>query len=157
MAVSSIAFLNMIESRMAKPFMCLLMSEAIEAIVKVKRKNDCNFFKDCAMAMWIVMAFFFFYSLVSSTETPWLSMTQKRGLKQFVYALFTQTWKKELRDLRNSLIFSVDQLGLEPRTSRLWVCCSNQLSYKSDLKTKRPKSFVDAKVVGLAQISKFFL
>ena len=38
MAVSSIAFLNMIESRMAKPFMCLLMSEAIEAIVKVKRK-----------------------------------------------------------------------------------------------------------------------
>ena len=25
--------------------------EAIEAIVKVKRKNDCNFFKDCAMAM----------------------------------------------------------------------------------------------------------
>ena len=27
------------------------VSEAIEAIVKVKRKNDCNFFKDCAMAM----------------------------------------------------------------------------------------------------------
>ena len=51
MAVSSIAFLNMIESRMARPFMCMLMSEAIEAIVKVKRKNDCNFFKDCAMAM----------------------------------------------------------------------------------------------------------
>ena len=52
MAVSSIAFLDMIECRMAKPFMCLLMSEAIEAIVKVKRKkNDCNFFKDCAMAM----------------------------------------------------------------------------------------------------------
>lgn len=44
---------------MAKPFMCLLMSEAIEAIVKVKRKNDCNFFKDCAMAMRIVMAFYF--------------------------------------------------------------------------------------------------
>lgn len=40
MAVSSIAFLNMIESRMAKPFMCLLMSEAIEAIVKVKRKMN---------------------------------------------------------------------------------------------------------------------
>lgn len=37
--------------------MCLVMSEAIEAIVKGKRKNDCNFFKDCAMAMWIVMAF----------------------------------------------------------------------------------------------------
>ena len=50
----------MIESRMAKPFMCQLMSEAIEAIVKVKRKNDSNFFKDCAMAMWIVMAFFLF-------------------------------------------------------------------------------------------------
>ena len=43
--------LNMIVSKMAKPFMCLVMSEAIEAIVKGKRKNDCNFFKDCAMAM----------------------------------------------------------------------------------------------------------
>ena len=39
MAVNSIAFLNMIESRMARLFMCLLMSEAIEAIVKVKRKK----------------------------------------------------------------------------------------------------------------------
>lgn len=47
----------MIVSRMAKPFMCLLMSETIEVIVKGKEKNDCNFFKDCAMAMWIVMAF----------------------------------------------------------------------------------------------------
>jgi len=45
MAVNSIVFLNMIESRMAKPFMCLLMSEAIEAIVKVKRKNEFNFFE----------------------------------------------------------------------------------------------------------------
>ena len=36
--------------------------------------------------------------------------------------------------VRKCLIFSVDQLGLEPRTSRLWVCCSNQLSYKSDNK-----------------------
>lgn len=43
MAVSSIAFLNMIVSRMAKPFMCLLMSEVIEAIVKGRRKNDCSF------------------------------------------------------------------------------------------------------------------
>ena len=51
MAVSSIVFPNMIESRMAKPFMCLLMSEAIEAIVKGKRKNDCCFFMDCAIAM----------------------------------------------------------------------------------------------------------
>ena len=40
--------------------------------------------------------------------------------------------KKELRTCRNSLIFSVDQPGLEPGTSRLWVCCSNQLSYKSE-------------------------
>ena len=31
----------------------------------------------------------------------------------------------------NRLIFSVDQPGLEPGTSRLCVCCSNQLSYKS--------------------------
>ena len=46
-------------------------------------------------------------------------MTEKVRLKQNVYALFTQTWKKELRDLRNSLIISVDQVGLEPTTSRL--------------------------------------
>ena len=32
--------------------------------------------------------------------------------------------------------FRVDQLGLEPRTSRLWVCCSNQLSYKSNREKK---------------------
>ena len=35
--------------------------------------------------------------------------------------LFTQTWKKHLRETRNCFIFKVDQLGLEPRTSRLWV------------------------------------
>ena len=40
--------------------------------------------------------------------------------------------KKHLQKLCKCLIISVDQLGLEPRTSRLWVCCSNQLSYKSD-------------------------
>ena len=28
----------------------------------------------------------------------------------------------------------VDQIGLEPMTSRLWVCCSNQLSYKSGMR-----------------------
>lgn len=50
---------------MAKPFMCLLMSEAIEAIVKVKRKNDCNFFKDCAMTMRIVVAFYFLFTCLS--------------------------------------------------------------------------------------------
>lgn len=47
MAISSIASLNMIEYRMEKQFMCLLMLEAIEAIVKVKRKNDCCFVYDC--------------------------------------------------------------------------------------------------------------
>ena len=36
------------------------------------------------------------------------------------------------KNLRKSLIISVDQPGLEPGTSRLWVCCSNQLSYKSE-------------------------
>ena len=58
-------------------------------------------------------------------------MSPNIRLKTFIYALFTQTWKKELYNLRNSLIFSVNQPGLEPGTSRLWVCCSNQLSYKS--------------------------
>ena len=59
-------------------------------------------------------------------------MMQNRQLKPFVYALFMQTWKKHLRETRKCLIYIVDQPGLEPGTSRLWVCCSNQLSYKSD-------------------------
>ena len=42
-----------------------------------------------------------------------------RKLKQFVYALFTQIKKKAVAKYRNCLIFKVDQLGLEPRTSRL--------------------------------------
>ena len=53
--------------------------------------------------------------------------------KQCVFPLFSRQIKKELRFYLNSLIFNVDQLGLEPRTSRLWVCCSNQLSYKSNI------------------------
>ena len=59
------------------------------------------------------------------------STYKSRKLKQFVYALFTQTKKKALAITRKCLIFSVDQPGLEPGTSRLWVCCSNRLSYKS--------------------------
>ena len=55
--------------------------------------------------------------------------------KQCVFPLFSRQIKKELRFYLNSLIFNVDQLGLEPRTSRLWVCCSNQLSYKSGFGT----------------------
>ena len=42
--------------------------------------------------------------------------------KQCVFPLFSRQIKKELRFYLNSLIFNVDQLGLEPRTSRLWVC-----------------------------------
>ena len=38
-----------------------------------------------------------------------------RKLKQFVYAI-TQ---KSSHKIRNCFIFKVDQLGLEPRTSRL--------------------------------------
>ena len=68
-------------------------------------------------------------------------MTEKRKLKQNVYALFTQTWKKELRDLRNSLIFSVDQPGLEPGTSRLWVR-QNDILWFFNI-----KSFADYQIV----------
>ena len=68
-----------------------------------------------------------------SIETPWISMTRKWQLKQFDYALVTQTWKKHLREACKCLTFSVDQVGLEPTTSRLWVCCSDQLSYKSKI------------------------
>ncbi len=34
-------------------------------------------------------------------------------------SLFTQLHKKSSYDVRNCFIFKVDQLGLEPRTSRL--------------------------------------
>ena len=46
-------------------------------------------------------------------------MEELRKLNQFVYALFTQRKKKALAIARKCLIFIVDQLGLEPRTSRL--------------------------------------
>ena len=50
--------------------------------------------------------------------------------------LFSHCFRKkknqQLEFLLSCLIFSVDQPGLEPGTSRLWVCCSNQLSYKSE-------------------------
>ncbi len=40
-------------------------------------------------------------------------------LKQFVYALFTQPHEKSGYENRNRFIFKVDQIGLEPMTSRL--------------------------------------
>ena len=49
-----------------------------------------------------------------------------------VFPLFSRNEKSATRISSKLLIFKVDQLGLEPRTSRLWVCCSNQLSYKSN-------------------------
>ena len=44
--------------------------------------------------------------------------------KQCVFPLFSRQIKKELRFYLNSLIFCVDQPGLEPGTSRLWVILS---------------------------------
>ena len=84
-----------------------------------------------------------------------ISLRKHLQLKQFVYALFTQLYKKSSYDVRNCFIISVDQIGLEPMTSRLWVCCSNQLSYKSDL-TAWDK-FATAKVRIFERIRKFFL
>ena len=60
-----------------------------------------------------------------------ISQRKHLQLKQFVYA---ETKNSGLRLGVSRCNRSVDQLGLEPRTSRLWVCCSNQLSYKSDAK-----------------------
>ena len=56
----------------------------------------------------------------SNTFSPW-----------FVFTLILNRkldTKKGPISLEMSLLF-VDQPGLEPGTSRLWVCCSNQLSY----------------------------
>ena len=47
------------------------------------------------------------------------SMRKHNQLKQFGYALFTQEHKKSSCEIRNCLIFKVDQPGLEPGTSRL--------------------------------------
>jgi len=47
-------------------------------------------------------------------------MRKHNQLKQFVYALFTQEQEKSSYEIRNCLIFNVDQPGLEPGTSRLW-------------------------------------
>ena len=46
-------------------------------------------------------------------------MREQSQLKPFVYALFTQTKKKALAIVRKCLILKVDQVGLEPTTSRL--------------------------------------
>ena len=48
-----------------------------------------------------------------------ISLRKHLQLKQFVYALFTQLYEKSSYDVRNCFIINVDQLGLEPRTSRL--------------------------------------
>ena len=64
-------------------------------------------------------------------EICWYSICKTVKLKPFVFALFSQNGNQRLTFVRKSLILRVDQPGLEPGTSRLWVCCSNQLSYKS--------------------------
>lgn len=48
-----------------------------------------------------------------------------------VFPLFSRKDNQRLRNLSKPLIVNVNQTGLEPVTSRLEVCCSNQLSYKS--------------------------
>ena len=53
-----------------------------------------------------------------------------------VFPLFSRKEKSATWISSKLLIFSVDQPGLEPGTSRLWVCCSNQLSYKSNREKK---------------------
>ena len=73
--------------------------------------------------------------------------------KQCVFPLFSEKKKKHLQKLCKCLIIKVDQPGLEPGTSRLWVCCSNQLSYKSDLYLM--DRFADAKILLLKQNAKF--
>ena len=67
--------------------------------------------------------------------------------------------KKQLSFWLNCLIIKVDQIGLEPMTSRLWVCCSNQLSYKSDIHLVKITivMIADAKVRLFLEPCKFFI
>ena len=51
-------------------------------------------------------------------------------LREF-HVNFTQWHEKRSYASVTPWLLVVDQPGLEPGTSRLWVCCSNQLSYKS--------------------------
>ena len=75
---------------------------------------------------------------------------------QCVFPLFSDKKKKQLRFCRNCLISNVDQPGLEPGTSRLWVCCSNQLSYKSSaMRCMMGARLVDAKVWRNDEMTKF--
>ena len=74
-----------------------------------------------------------------------------------VCALFSQGHKKSSYEIRNCLIFFVDQPGLEPGTSRLWVCCSNQLSYKSGVSFCRMRGKSNAFAWNMQAFSVFSL
>ena len=58
-----------------------------------------------------------FLGLLQSTDIPMnnpLSLNTPNS-----NSLFTQLYEKNSYDVRNCFVISVDQLGLEPRTSRL--------------------------------------
>ena len=57
--------------------------------------------------------------LWNDSEFHGISLHKHTQLKQFVYALFTQLYEKSGYEFRNRFIFNVDQIGLEPMTSRL--------------------------------------
>ena len=61
------------------------------------------------------------YAYAISRNLNKIQTRKLHKLNQFVYALFTQRKKKALTIARKCLIFRVDQPGLEPGTSRLWV------------------------------------
>ena len=69
-------------------------------------------------AMWARMLAlqFLIIWLLSFTECHCVNISNSG---QFVYALFTQLYEKSSYDIRNCFIISVDQIGLEPMTSRL--------------------------------------
>ena len=73
MAASSIAFLNIIVFGMAKPFMCLLMSEALEAIVKGRKTS--LFFQNLMGAWRASMRYGFFETCSMNHLNPqqWLT------------------------------------------------------------------------------------
>ena len=68
-----------------------------------------------------------------------------------VFPLFSLKENQQPKNRLKLLIFIVDQPGLEPGTFRLWVCCSNQLSYKSN---GIKQSFGCAKVRVLSRTTK---
>ena len=98
--------------------------------------NILNFYHK-NLFLTLAYAPYFQPKIQSLTSVRKMAPKNAKNFDNFRYFVWNETYlsninkKKHLPFWVSALKWIVDQLGLEPRTSRLWVCCSNQLSYKS--------------------------